>query len=570
MVTQMNTPKEDFGPKWHYAIAILLGAAIVASFVMTTLPLVDLYRHFDTSHYLEAIRNFLAGKGLLVSTGINKLPVATEPMALWPPGYPLIVAFGSKFFGIDPMWLAPRFNWACWALIPCALLFTLRPVLNNWITHLVGILVMLSPAATALGWQPMSDVPFLLLTIVALGLLFRGSFPNARPGILLLSGFVGALAYSVRNVGVALFASVVGTYIILVFFKFLRPREALQRMVYWGGGALLILVPLLVRNILMFGRLQPYQMPPSSLGLLINIHYFFVAVLGDILSPRLPNTILWNNAVLAAIVLGLLILIAVNRKALMRLWIGWSKERKEMLILLACNLLVGAAAVILARSLYQWNETIGQRHILQYDWILIAGTALLLDRAGGMPRKALIIASIPLVIIFGIRIFNTRHEILLDQLRYRAISEVSDPATLLGIMRSPDDFNDVVHLAISRDRGLTNAIDKLPENTILVSNDSDFIRVNAARASHEISLGSSCKFPKKLTVTSKNAAWRNRLVVLLFPEPALLRSGCWNRLKRYSQTRNILTLSRPYVIGLRGADLNSLEETTPSESGPNM
>lgn len=543
----MQMSNRNPSPRWHYGFALLLGIAITASFVAMILPIVYLYRDPDTSNYLEAARNVLAGKGLLVSGSLDNLPLATVPMSLWPPGYPMLIAFGSKLLGADPMWLAPRLAWASWALLPPALLFTLRPVLMNRSIYIVSLLVMLAPGAIDNAWQPMSDIPFLLLTIFSLGLLFRGSFPDMKPGLLILSGIVGALAYSFRNVGIALFLSVAGAYLALALLKLQRPRDVVLRALYWGAGAAVILIPLEVRNLSVFGSLQPYHMAPSTLGLIANVHYFLIAVVIDLIArPGLKGAILWNNAFLFALGAGAIALLAIYRKALAHLWGEWPTAKKEMFVLLVCNFIAGAAVVILARSRYQWGEFIGPRHLLQYDWLLFAGSALLLEQAGQMSKRALVVISISAAAFIGFRAVYAFHEIRSDQYKYTRSLEASLPSDFPSM--TPDDTRITMQMAIARDRALIRAISNLPTDTILISNYEDVIKAQTASPALRVIIEKDCQLPTPLAASPGDRRMSAKLAVLLFPNKELMQSGCWRRLEQMSKMQLPLSVTRPYLI----------------------
>lgn len=96
LVIEPRPYSETHGSRWHYAIAAVLGVAITAALLAAILPVAYQYRDPDVASYIEAARNFLAGKGLSVSADLDKLPSALEPLSLWPPGYPLLIALAAK------------------------------------------------------------------------------------------------------------------------------------------------------------------------------------------------------------------------------------------------------------------------------------------------------------------------------------------------------------------------------------------------------------------------------------------------------------------------------------------
>ncbi len=546
--SRMNMSASGLGPRWHYIIALLLGVAIVACFMAMVEPITYLYRHPDGSHYLEAARNFLAGQGLMVTAGLEKFPLATVPLSLEPPGYPIIVALGSRFFGVDPEWFAPWIVWVSWGLLPSALLFALRPVLRNWSIHVISVLVMIAPGVIENAWQPLTDILFLLVTILSFGLLFRGSWARANPYLLILSGVLGGLAYALRNVGLALFVSIAAGYVALILLNLLHPNIAMRRILWWGAGAAIVLIPLEIRNLNVFGTFQPYQMAPSQLGLLVNIRYYLLESLTDITALHgLTDAFLWNGKFFFATGAVVLILAAVNRKLLLRLWTELPAGRKEVLIIFIANILAGSAIVILARSRYQWNEVINQRQILQYDWLLLAVCALLLEQAAPLSKKALAAISISVMVLAGLRMTYAWQEIEMDRQEYAVAQNASDLVT--GARTIPSSSALAMKLVIARDQDLIRAVKDLPADTILVSNYDDVLRVKTGRVVHNIHPEDDCKAITRF----RDQISTPEVAMLIFPFGTILQSGCWKRLEQSQQSRLNLSATRPYLISLGGS-----------------
>jgi len=541
----------------HYGIALFLGFAITIFYVAMVTPIAYLYSNPDTSSYLEAARNFLLGKGLVVSAGLDKWTLGTEPLSLWPPGYPIIVALGSKLLGVDPVWLAPRIVWLTWALLPTALLFALRPALNSWHVHIVSTLVMLSPGALENAWQAMTDLPFLFLTILAFGMLFRGTDNTARPIPLVLTGILFALAYSVRNVGLASFAAIFGAYTVLVLLKLLSPRAALQRMTWLAAGASLIVIPLLVRNLTVFGALQPYHMPPSQVGLITNARYFVASWLNDIFAVHgLLYVVLWNNAVFVALGATILILAWSTRKGLARVWCSLTTHTKEIFAVLVAYALAGAAVVIIARSRYEWGELIGLRHVLQYDWVIFSACALLFKQWGDMLRGVPVAILTVVIALVGLRVVYVGQDLAIRRADFAIASRSSDPVSLAEITNQYR-YILAMRYIIAHDHQLMQAVHDLPTGTIVVSNYDAILREGASRVVHRIILESTCDLTEQLAVFSHGSASAMNVAVLLFPKRDIVQSGCWERLQNSSQKRFDLSVTRPYLISLSAGEIGA-------------
>jgi hypothetical protein len=543
---------EAHGSRWHYGISAVLGVAITATLLAAILPLAYQYRDPDAASYIEAARNFLAAKGLSVSAGLDKLPSALEPLSLWPPGYPLFIAFAAKLLGADPAWIAPKIDWLCWALLPCALSFAFRPILRNWSIHAISALVMIAPGAIGLAWQPMSDVPFLLLTILAFGVLFRASSQNGNSGLLLVSGVLCGIAYTVRNVGIALFPAVIVSFAVLALLRILGPAAAIRQLLWWAAGAALIVTPLAAYNLVLFGHLQPYHMAASTLGLTINTRYFLAALLTDVTANReFIYANFWNNKVLVAIVAAPLALAVIRRNPLLALWRELSFTAKNAVISLGAYLIFGAAVVIIARSRYEWGELISDRHFLQYDWIIWAMAALLVENGGRMSKGTIALASAAVTVLVGFRISLASQEVALGTLESAAAFTATSPIGLSQI-KTPNpagSYQRVMRLTIARDHELIRAIAKLPADVSLFSNYDDVLRENDNRPTYRIILDEDCRIPERL-LTSDTRLSKMKAVMMLFPDPQVLKSGCWESLEQSPQRQQLLSVTRNYLVTL--------------------
>ena len=534
----------------HYGIALILGFAIAMFYVAMVAPIAYLYSDPDTSYFLEAARNVLAGNGLVVSAELDKWSSVTEPLSLWPPGYPITIAVGAKLLGVDPMWLAPKIAWLSWALLPAALLFVLRPVLSSRSVHVISVIVMLSPGVIANAWQAMTDVPFLLLTLISFGLFFRGTQAGARPVVLMMSGVFCALAYSYRNVGMASFLAIGGAYSILVVLRLVNFRAALSRLTWWAAGSSLIVIPLLLRNQLVFGDLQPYAMPPSQVGVGKNIRDYAASTLSDILAVRVYlYQAIENNAICLALGFGLVLLVWLARKNLARLWNDLPPAMKERFAVLLAYVAAGASVVIVARTTYQWGEFIGTRHVLQYDWVLFAFGAVLFERWGNLSRGAVAAVVGAVVLIVGLRVHFLSQDIEAHREDFAIASRSADPVALMAISHGYR-YHLAVKLVIVQDQPLMRALRDLPADSVLMSNFEDVLRVMTGRIVHPITLAEFCDPPKDQVILSQAGASPTNIAVLLFPTRNLVQSGCWQRLYGSSLERFPLNAASPYLISL--------------------
>lgn len=538
---------------WRYPLALLLGVLIAGAFVLAVTPTAYVYRDPDSSFYLEAARNLLDGKGLTVSAGLEKLPATTEPLALWPPGYPLLIVLGSALTGVDPLWIAPALSWASWALMPAALMFALQGLLTTRSSFAVATLAMIAPGAIDFAWQPMTDLPFLLLTILSFGLLVRGASGTPGLRLVLLAGLVAGLAYAVRNAGVALVPAVVGAYAAMVLFRLTSWRRAIRTLVAWGTGFALILAPLQVRNLLVFGGVQPYQMDPSTLGVLANLRYLAAAALNDVVAVHgLMDAVVWRDGVLLLAGLACAALLWRLRGRPLAAWRELPGGSRETVILLGSYAAAAAAVLVAARSRYEWGEFIGLRHLLQLDWILLAAAAVALERGPPLRRTGV---AVTLALIATLLIFRVSYLAAELQMARRE-GEVATAPSLAGFARIDSDYRHrlAVKLTLARDEQLLSAIGGLPFATILVSNYDDVVRVRTGRVVQPAVLGADCDLRGALRLAD-GAAPPPAVLVLLFPRRELLASGCWERLGHADRTPGGPAWDRPYLIALDAEEL---------------
>jgi hypothetical protein len=105
----------------------------------------------------------------------------------------------------------------------------------------------------------------------------------------------------------------------------------------WVLGASLIVLPWLARNVMVFGQIQPYTLPPSTVSGWWNLRIFISAQIAEVLgSPYLGTLVGWSVPGL----LTLLLMIVVNVRLSSQYWsILLSEERRALLFSLIYALL---------------------------------------------------------------------------------------------------------------------------------------------------------------------------------------------------------------------------------------
>jgi len=85
-------------------------------------------------------------------------------------------------------------------------------------------------------------------------------------------------------------------------------------------------VPLLIRNILVFGKLQPYAMPPSTLGLGENSHDFIKAQLDTLFAANEFDKLLAEYPIGIAL---LTVFVGILLHQTITTWSKWNKIEQQ-------------------------------------------------------------------------------------------------------------------------------------------------------------------------------------------------------------------------------------------------
>ena len=350
---------------------------------------------YDSASYISAARNLLEGKGLLAPTladGDQDL----QTIFLWPPGYPLLIYLFSFVLG-TPYAAALFVSRLSLALVPVAAFWLVRPYCTPGRALLLSLLFWTPLGLMGNAYDTGSDAPFFLFALLSTGAFLRGIDRN-DVRFLAASGALGGASLAIRNIGLFLLASQAVILIVASFEEKFDLKLVFRRAASWGFAAAIPAAALLIWNWTQFGTLSPYDMPPSTVGVMENIGAAMSAYVFDSFphGQWFASRYVWVIAILFTLVVLLL---------LRGTFVRYEQDNPlcRFTLLAVIYAVLGTIMTVAARTRYQWGEPIGIRHIAQYDSFLIASALIWLGRFWSVQRRtaSAVIAAIILVIVGG-------------------------------------------------------------------------------------------------------------------------------------------------------------------------
>lgn len=309
----------------------------------------------DSAGYIEQARNLVA-HGKAISGPYDLSEDVALPSRLFPVGFAVVLA-ALSLTGIEPATLATATGWAAAVALPLLLFAAFRRVVGEWSALVVAVLSALSPGILTFAGFALSDLLALLLAVGAIGLALN----DQRAATWFAAGVLAGLSYAIRNASLALLMAFAMYFAWQFFFPFERKRPV-ERFLAFAIGVAVFVIPVLVRNLWVFGELNPYQMAPSTVGVEQNVRAYIQEFVYDFTAVRnVGRLVAWSAPGLAAAGVILLLLLYSLRQRVHRL----PAIRRDALVLCGAYTLLGAAVVIAARSRYEWGELINTRHTLQ-------------------------------------------------------------------------------------------------------------------------------------------------------------------------------------------------------------
>jgi hypothetical protein len=225
----------------------------------------------DSINYIEQARSFME-RGVFETIPVrsNEFDNSSVPDNLFPPGYPLLIIIASKLLFIPVEIIAPLLSRSALMLLPIGIVFCFQRIVGLGAAFWIAILVTLTPTTVFFGSIAYSDSLSLLLVVLSVNrLLVANNKATSWFYLGLLTGF----SYLIRNANIALLISMS----LYLFWQLMRepPENRKAKIIhigFWALGNAFFIVPMFIYNFLIFGKIQPYAMPPSTIGLSQNSH----------------------------------------------------------------------------------------------------------------------------------------------------------------------------------------------------------------------------------------------------------------------------------------------------------
>ena len=221
-------------------VCLLAAAALGASLVLLRQASYGPQVPWDGVSYITVARNLLAGNGFV--------DLYHEPLTLWPPLYPAMLA-GGGLFGIDPYSLAGPLNAVIFGLTVLVAGWWMRRELRSRFLWLWGCFsIALALPLVNMASQAMSETAFILFATLSLTQLDAHLKGGSRASLIWAAAF-SALACLTRYIG----ASLILAALPMLLAARVAPSEKMKRVAIY---ALIAAAPLglwILRNFLLAG-----------------------------------------------------------------------------------------------------------------------------------------------------------------------------------------------------------------------------------------------------------------------------------------------------------------------------
>jgi hypothetical protein len=451
---------------WVSAWVLVLANHLLQPYVYPYLP--------DSASYIEMARRLAHG----LPPWVTPWDPSTEPDAiaqgLFPPGYPLLITLLmplTQQASVAALWVV--------RLAACLLPVSFVWLWDGWLSRralvVLSLLLLCSSGLVKMQYLAYSDVPTLYLCVLAIGLIVRAlkrdqvseqialnavppvsGQPPLQLGSFMLAGFLAGCAYACRNAAIALLLT-----LLIWHLERWWALPAQRRLWRWRLLGLLLgmAVPVLLLwayNWVSFHALQPYAMPASERGWLLNLLDLAAALSTDMGVPAMLVPGFW-----ALLIPSLWWFLVLQ---------GYRRVRHEpagaVILLGALYVAITELVLWVSRTRYEWGGTLEIRHTLSITWAHGWILALLLYRgAQAIRRRQLATVA--------------------------ALSLVGLVANFAGVVNDWSHWGSEPYVRLQQDPSYVTALGPVPPQAMVVSNIAPFFRVELGLPVRELELGGS-------------------------------------------------------------------------------
>jgi hypothetical protein len=396
--------------RWPYIFTTLICLAVWAALLPVTYQANPWIYSWDSVAYIETANSIHAGRGLMQRSidGIN--PAIWEPISWWPPGYPILIAL-VQAGGLSAQDAGLAVAIVAGGISVVVIAFMSLQLFSWPQAFLIALLTITAPTFLQISTQCMSDTSyFLFVTASVLCLVVWTLNYQSSYSWVFAAGVLAGAAWGTRYAALGLFAAT-GAFFLLHLYMMSRER-VVKVIAAWTLGVAVFGLPLLIRNLTVFGTINPYHMRKSELSLWHNIGRTAKVVVEDITTSGALANLIGNW-------LGIFIVVAaIAALVTLAIWRPKAKEALDLLyrrrieVLLVVYALIYSSIIIAARTKYRWGQEIDTRHMVQiYFAIWICGVAAatsIISRIGYRAIAGTIVSA--LLIVGAVLQFRMLHE----------------------------------------------------------------------------------------------------------------------------------------------------------------
>ncbi|HYV99156.1 MAG TPA: hypothetical protein VE967_16990 [Gemmatimonadaceae bacterium] len=332
---------------------------------------------WDTAAYLETASSIVAGRGLLERPIFGLDSTLWVPLRNWPPGYSVAVA-GAHLVGAHGVWTAVAISLLASVIIVVLLSRFLQRELPRAVAIPLTLAIVWMPAFQHIGATALSDAMYFALAIASLlTLLSWSGRDDVAATRAFLAGLLAGAAWCTRYAGLALFATSALFFVGALSWR--RRWDVSRGAAAWMCGAALLSVPLALRNLSTFGRINPFEAAPSTLHYGEIISANAAAAISDLTTSEWLGYALTSSVV--RVVILVLLLAALLRAGRNATWqnVRAFAARHRVELLLTVYAAIHASLLVAARHHFALTDPPAggaDRHFGQIYWAVLSAAMI--------------------------------------------------------------------------------------------------------------------------------------------------------------------------------------------------